>query len=82
MCPPGGRLMDPALPLFARGKLVCHCLLIETAKGLVLVDTGLGLADLSEPKRRLGGAFVSIVKPSLDPDPKIQFHLASQYSPA
>src|SRR3954447_26425896 len=68
MCPPAGRLMDPALSLFSRGKMVCHCLLIETAKGLVLVDTGLGLGDLSDPSRRLGRAFVSLVKPSLDPE--------------
>lgn len=39
MCPVGGRLVDG----FSRGltaKLVCHCLLVETEQGLVLVDTG------------------------------------------
>jgi glyoxylase-like metal-dependent hydrolase (beta-lactamase superfamily II) len=44
-------------PLFAKrvnelGKLVCHCLLIETNDGLALVDTGLGTAVIAEPKRR------------------------------
>jgi glyoxylase-like metal-dependent hydrolase (beta-lactamase superfamily II) len=28
------------------GELVCHCLLIETEAGLVLVDTGLGLEEV------------------------------------
>ncbi|MGI4876294.1 MAG: MBL fold metallo-hydrolase, partial [Janthinobacterium lividum] len=34
------------------GRLVCHCLLIETdAHGLVLVDTGYGLRDVDHPHR-------------------------------
>src|SRR4051812_5450734 len=44
-------------PLFASrvnsvGKLVCHCLLVESADGLILVDTGLGAKVLAEPSRR------------------------------
>lgn len=43
--------------LFARAKLVSHCLLIETdAHGLVLVDTGIGVDDVRDP-RRLGALF-------------------------
>lgn len=34
--------------------LVCHVLLCEADEGLVLVDTGLGLADHTDPRRRLG----------------------------
>jgi glyoxylase-like metal-dependent hydrolase (beta-lactamase superfamily II) len=34
-----------------RGELVCHCLLVETNDGLVLVDTGFSEADLLEPSR-------------------------------
>ena len=42
---------------FARGKLVSHCLLIETdAHGLVLVDTGIGVEDVCDT-RRLGAFF-------------------------
>jgi glyoxylase-like metal-dependent hydrolase (beta-lactamase superfamily II) len=42
---------------FARGRLVAHCLLLETdAHGLVLVDTGIGVEDVRDP-RRLGGFF-------------------------
>ncbi|MET0930605.1 MAG: MBL fold metallo-hydrolase [Aeromicrobium sp.] len=36
------------------GGLVCHVLLCETDDGLVLVDTGFGLADYADPKARLG----------------------------
>ncbi|WP_120429247.1 MBL fold metallo-hydrolase [Acinetobacter baylyi] len=37
-----------------RAHIVCHCLLLETDHGLVLVDTGLGLQDYLHPKERLG----------------------------
>lgn len=36
------------------GVLVCHVLLVETDNGLVLVDSGYGLADCEEPARRTG----------------------------
>jgi glyoxylase-like metal-dependent hydrolase (beta-lactamase superfamily II) len=49
-CPVGGALFDGRSkgPL---GRLVCHCLLIETEAGLVLVDTGYGLKDVDHPHR-------------------------------
>jgi glyoxylase-like metal-dependent hydrolase (beta-lactamase superfamily II) len=34
--------------------LVCHCLLLETNSGLVLVDSGYGTEDLKDPLGRLG----------------------------
>jgi len=37
------------------GHLVCHCLLIESADGLILLDTGYGMGDIRDP-RRLGPA--------------------------
>ena len=51
-CPLGGALFDGRSkgPL---GRIVCHCLLIETdAHGLVLVDTGYGLRDVAHPHQR------------------------------
>ena len=50
-CPVGGGLMDGrSSGLFAR--LVCHCLLLETDAGLVLVDTGFGIKDCTgDPDR-------------------------------
>ena len=48
-CPLGGALFD-GRSLGPFGRLVCHCLLIETdAHGLVLVDTGYGLRDVAHP---------------------------------
>ncbi|HYE43893.1 MAG TPA: MBL fold metallo-hydrolase [Caulobacteraceae bacterium] len=59
-CPVGGRLMDGrSKGLLAR--LVCHCLLVETEQGLVLVDTGYGLRDVAEPHPRLPHAFKSLL---------------------
>lgn len=45
--------------------LVCHCLLIETEEGLVLIDTGLGLDDVVGGPARLGRMFWHIVRPQL-----------------
>ncbi|WP_427919195.1 MBL fold metallo-hydrolase [Streptomyces sp. cg40] len=47
--------------------LVCHVLLIETANGLVLVDSGYGLDDIADPKRRVGPARF-FVRPVFDPE--------------
>lgn len=63
-CPLGGWLMDHRTrDVLARGRLACHCLLIEAPGGLVLVDTGFGLKDVADPKSRLSAFFLSLVKP-------------------
>jgi len=49
-CPFGGALFDGRSKGLT-GRLVCHCLLIETDAGLVLVDTGYGLRDVAHPHR-------------------------------
>lgn len=57
MCPVGGALFDG----FSRrltAHLVCHCLLIETEQGLVLIDTGFGQRDIQSPYSRLSPFFV------------------------
>lgn len=42
MCPLGGRWIDGGDgPVLAKATLVCHCLVVETRAGVVLVDTGL-----------------------------------------
>ncbi|MEU4198170.1 MBL fold metallo-hydrolase [Kribbella sp. NPDC026611] len=47
-------------------RWVCHVLLVESPVGLVLVDSGYGLADIAAPAERLG--FVRrVVRPVLDP---------------
>jgi glyoxylase-like metal-dependent hydrolase (beta-lactamase superfamily II) len=66
MCPLGGRLMDGV----SRGPtatLVCHCLLVETDRGLVLVDTGFGMRDVERPHERLSPFFLYFNNIQLDP---------------
>lgn len=46
--------------------MVCHCLLVETNQGLCLVDTGIGLDDMKDPRGRLGAPFVAITRPRCD----------------
>lgn len=50
-CPMGGHFMDGITPGIGEAKIVCHCLLIETNSGLVLIDSGMGLNDVKNPKR-------------------------------
>lgn len=67
LCPFGGRLVSGEGPLLACAELVCHCLLIETDhQGLVLVDTGIGLADVANPRSTLGLGFELTTRPVLD----------------
>ncbi len=65
MCPLGGRLMDGVGDLLHPATLVCHCLLIETEQGLVLVDTGLGLQDVAHPHERLNEVFRATMRVQL-----------------
>jgi glyoxylase-like metal-dependent hydrolase (beta-lactamase superfamily II) len=56
LCPHGARLINGKGGLFEAGRVVCHCLLIETDDGLVLLDTGFGTEDTRNP-RQLGPVF-------------------------
>jgi glyoxylase-like metal-dependent hydrolase (beta-lactamase superfamily II) len=53
-----GGLLSPA-------PMCCHCLLIEGDDRLILVDTGLGVEDVNEP-RRLGLVFNVMARPRLE----------------
>ena len=55
-----GSMRRPGAPL------VCHVLLLETPRGLALVDSGFGTADIADPRRRIG-FFRHIIRPLLDP---------------
>ncbi|MCG8315610.1 MAG: MBL fold metallo-hydrolase [Pseudomonadales bacterium] len=46
LCPGTQRLVQGKGSLIRKGKLVCHCILVETDDGLVLIDTGFGLNDI------------------------------------
>ena len=53
-----GSFCPVCAPLFGqkgwKAHLVCHCLLVETDRGLVLIDTGLGTQDYLHTQQRLG----------------------------
>ncbi|WP_242022765.1 MBL fold metallo-hydrolase [Gimesia chilikensis] len=40
--------------------VVCHCLLLEGEQGLVLIDSGIGLADVRDPLGRLGQELIDM----------------------
>jgi glyoxylase-like metal-dependent hydrolase (beta-lactamase superfamily II) len=61
-CPLGGALMDGRARSI-RGRLACHCLLVETGAGLVLIDTGFGLRDVADPRGRLSRVFLRLLSP-------------------
>jgi glyoxylase-like metal-dependent hydrolase (beta-lactamase superfamily II) len=62
LCPPLASLVN------ASGFMCVHVLAIETEDGLVLVDTGLGTADIEAPRRRLGLQFLLSTGPALRSD--------------
>lgn len=64
MCPLGKRLINGHGGLLEAADMCCHCLLIEGADGLVLVETGLGTGDVRNPAQ-LGHAFNAVVRPRL-----------------
>ena len=64
-CPVGGALMDGG-SRGLHGRLVCHCLLLETERGLVLVDTGLGLRDMESPFPRLSRLYANLLNIRFD----------------
>lgn len=47
--------------------LCCHCLLIETDNGLVLVDSGFGSEDAAHPRPRLSRFLIRLLGVRLDP---------------
>jgi glyoxylase-like metal-dependent hydrolase (beta-lactamase superfamily II) len=66
-CPVGGRLFD-GYSSGISAHLVCHCLLIETNAGLVLIDTGYGTQDVAQPRERLSDFFLALNRPQLRPE--------------
>lgn len=65
MCPVAGSLLGTGRGL-GRGRMVCHCLLVETDRdGLVLVDTGWGTDECRNP-RLLPRLFRGMTGPRFD----------------
>lgn len=67
MRPYGGALFDGQTPGLAPAELSCHCLLVETGSGLVLVDTGAASVDAEDAARRHNPLFLAIDRIRLDP---------------
>ncbi|PXY30937.1 MBL fold metallo-hydrolase [Prauserella muralis] len=61
--PPGGALIDGAGSVARRAHMICHCLLLETDTGLVLVETGMGTPAVTRPREWLGAPFVRLTNP-------------------
>lgn len=58
--------MAPKVPgSMTPDRMVCHCLLVEGANGLTLVDSGFGTEDLAH--KRMGKGFITLMGASLDP---------------
>lgn len=66
LCPRGGRFIGGEGGLLAAAHVVGHCLLIESADGLTLIDTGFGTNDARNPAQ-LGVAF----RLALQPRPRV-----------
>ncbi|HKO48301.1 MAG TPA: MBL fold metallo-hydrolase [Polyangiaceae bacterium] len=64
-CPLGGILMDGVSAGRLRARIVSHCLLVELADSLLLVDTGYGLRDVAAPRSRISPFFRALMKPEL-----------------
>lgn len=64
MCP----MLGPWLSPF---RMVTHCLVVETEKGLVVVDTGVSRLDL-EDRSRLGRLFHAVIAPDPTSQPLIE----------
>ncbi len=62
LCPHGGRLLGGEGGPLATVDVVCHCLLVETSAGLVLVDTGFGSEDARNPAQ-LGQPLRAVLRP-------------------
>lgn len=66
MRPLGGRLVDGENGFLRCAGMACHCLLLETDSGLVLVDTGIGTPGVHCPQKWLGRPFLHAIRPVRD----------------
>lgn len=57
-----------ALPNDPNPKTICHCLLLEGHDGLILIDTGLGLAEMQYPHELLGQELMNVWNFEIDPN--------------
>ncbi|WP_250655427.1 MBL fold metallo-hydrolase [Alkalimarinus coralli] len=65
LCPQGARLINGKGGLFAKSILSCHCLLIESNEGLILIDTGFSVEDM-QSTGRMGLLIAKAMNPVMD----------------
>jgi glyoxylase-like metal-dependent hydrolase (beta-lactamase superfamily II) len=53
--------MDGRRGATGAARLSCHCILLEGSHGLVLLDTGLGVRDVTRPRSRLSPLFLDVL---------------------
>lgn len=63
LAPISARLINGNGMLHERGTLVTHCLLVETRRGWLLVDTGIGAIDIKAPEH-FGVVFDVMARPA------------------
>ncbi len=64
LCPVCKKLLQGSGGWLEPASMCCHCLLIESPDGLVLVDTGFGVNDIVKPQQ-LGLSFRVVSQPQL-----------------
>ncbi len=74
LCPRGARLINGKGGLFDKGVLSCHCLLIESNEGLILVDTGFGLEDMRSASR-MGWVIQKAMNPIMAPEQTARYQI-------
>jgi glyoxylase-like metal-dependent hydrolase (beta-lactamase superfamily II) len=57
MCPLGRKGLEGRGRWTEKGSMVCHCLVVETSDGLVVIDSGFGLDDVRNANERVGRGF-------------------------
>ena len=67
LCPQGARLINGKGSLLDNALLSCHCLLIESNEGLILVDTGFGIKDMLSVER-IGAVSARALNPKRLPE--------------
>lgn len=67
LCPQGAKLIHGKGKLLAPSLLSCHCLLIESNDGLILVDTGFGIQDMLSLDR-MGQGTAMALNPKRQPE--------------
>jgi glyoxylase-like metal-dependent hydrolase (beta-lactamase superfamily II) len=65
MCPYGGKLLGGEGGPWKTATMCAHVVLVETDRGLVLIDSGFGLGQVREPKR-VGQPIKAIIRPRLE----------------